>query len=77
MRSTAVGEAAASSGDLSVAVGNQSVASGTNAVAIGNTGDPDALGALEAEDPDRPSITDPLVRTHIEWARRAGRKHST
>jgi epoxyqueuosine reductase len=39
------------------------------AVAIGNHGDADAIAALDGEDPDRPSLTDALVREHIHWAR--------
>jgi epoxyqueuosine reductase len=38
------------------------------AVAIGNSGDPDAIDALEADDPERQSVTDALVREHVEWA---------
>jgi epoxyqueuosine reductase len=39
------------------------------AVAIGNSGDADAIDALDGEIDERPSVTDPLVRTHIDWAR--------
>jgi epoxyqueuosine reductase len=39
------------------------------AVAIGNSGDTDAIDALGDEIADRPSVADPLVRTHIDWAR--------
>ena len=39
------------------------------AVAIGNSGDPDAIDALEADDPERQSVTDALVREHVDWAR--------
>jgi epoxyqueuosine reductase len=39
------------------------------AVAIGNSGDAEAIDALEASDLERPSLTDALVREHIEWAR--------
>ena len=42
------------------------------AVAIGNSGDPDALSALAEDSPDRPSAADPMVREHVEWARRQG-----
>jgi len=47
------------------------------AVAIGNTGDRDAIAALDADDPERPSIADPLVRTHVEWAQRGAGKPGT
>ena len=39
------------------------------AVAIGNTGDVEAIDLLDAEDADRPSLADALVREHIDWAR--------
>jgi len=43
------------------------------AVAIGNAGDPDARAALDEEaGKDRPSAADPMVREHIDWARRQG-----
>jgi epoxyqueuosine reductase len=47
------------------------------AVAIGNSGDADAIDALDAEDGDRPSLTDALVRDHIDWARAQPRKAKT
>jgi len=40
------------------------------AVAIGNSGDPDAVIALDEPHDDSPSADDPLVREHVEWARR-------
>lgn len=44
------------------------------AVALGNSRDPEARAALDAPDagvaPEAPSVRDPLVSTHIEWARR-------
>jgi epoxyqueuosine reductase len=43
------------------------------AVAIGNSGDPDAVAALDEHDAERPSAEDPIVREHIEWARRKAR----
>jgi epoxyqueuosine reductase len=39
------------------------------AVAIGNSGDAQAIELLDAEGADRPSLADPLVREHIDWAR--------
>ena len=39
------------------------------AVALGNSHDADALAALEQETGDRPSLTDSIVRAHVEWAR--------
>ena len=39
------------------------------AVAIGNSGDAESIDALDAEDADRPSLADALVREHIDWAR--------
>jgi epoxyqueuosine reductase len=39
------------------------------AVAIGNSGDVEAIDLLDAEDADRPSLADALVRDHIDWAR--------
>jgi epoxyqueuosine reductase QueG len=43
------------------------------AVAIGNAGDADARAALDEEaGQDRPSAADPMVREHIDWARRQG-----
>jgi epoxyqueuosine reductase len=38
------------------------------AVAIGNGEEPDAIAALQEDDPDRPSARDPMVREHVEWA---------
>jgi epoxyqueuosine reductase len=38
------------------------------AVAIGNSGDPDAVAALAVPFVDRPSVDDPLVQEHVEWA---------
>jgi epoxyqueuosine reductase len=38
------------------------------AVAIGNSGDPDAVAALVVPYPDRPSVDDPMVQEHVEWA---------
>ena len=40
------------------------------AVALGNSGDPEARQALERSGADAPSIRDPLVAEHVEWARR-------
>lgn len=39
------------------------------AVAIGNSGDAEAIGALDTEVADRPSLAEALVREHIDWAR--------
>jgi epoxyqueuosine reductase QueG len=39
------------------------------AVAIGNSGDVDAIDLLAAEDAERPSLANALVREHIDWAR--------
>jgi epoxyqueuosine reductase len=39
------------------------------AVAIGNSGSADAIAALDAPDGERPSIDDPLVAQHLDWAR--------
>jgi epoxyqueuosine reductase len=39
------------------------------AVAIGNSRDADAIDALDADDTDKPSLNEPLVREHVEWAR--------
>jgi epoxyqueuosine reductase QueG len=46
------------------------------AVAIGNSGEEEAIAALREHDVDRPSIEDPMVQEHIEWAekRRAVRR---
>ena len=38
------------------------------AVAIGNSADPQSIAALPEASDDRPSMQDPLVREHIEWA---------
>jgi epoxyqueuosine reductase len=38
------------------------------AVAIGNSGDPEAVAALVVPYPDRPSVDDPLVQEHVDWA---------
>jgi epoxyqueuosine reductase QueG len=38
------------------------------AVAIGNSGDAEAIDALETDSADRPSLTDALVRAHVDWA---------
>jgi epoxyqueuosine reductase len=38
------------------------------AVAIGNSGDPEAVAALVVPYPDRPSVDDPAVQEHVEWA---------
>jgi len=38
------------------------------AVAIGNSGDELSLAALQELAPDRPSVDDPLVQEHINWA---------
>jgi epoxyqueuosine reductase len=38
------------------------------AVAIGNSGEEEALAALSEHDVDRPSVEDPMVQEHIEWA---------
>jgi epoxyqueuosine reductase len=39
------------------------------AVALGNSPDADASTALEEEAGARPSLTDPIVRAHLAWAR--------
>jgi epoxyqueuosine reductase len=39
------------------------------AVAIGNSGNSHALAALDAHDDERPSILDPVVQTHVGWAK--------
>ena len=39
------------------------------AVAIGNSGSREAIEALDTANPEQPSVTDPLVRDHIEWAK--------
>jgi len=46
------------------------------AVAIGNSGEEEAITALREHDGDRPSIDDPMVQEHVEWAekRRAVRR---
>lgn len=38
------------------------------AVAIGNSGDADAVAALVVPFADRPSVEDPMVQEHVEWA---------
>lgn len=38
------------------------------AVAIGNSGDAEAIETLDVDIGDRPSLHDPLVREHIDWA---------
>jgi epoxyqueuosine reductase len=38
------------------------------AVAIGNSGEEAAIAALREHDVDRPSIEDPIVQEHIQWA---------
>jgi epoxyqueuosine reductase len=38
------------------------------AVAIGNSGDPEAVAALVVPDPDKPTLDDPIVQEHIDWA---------
>lgn len=43
------------------------------AVGIGNSGDPDAVEEMCRERDDQPSAADPMVRAHIDWARRASR----
>jgi epoxyqueuosine reductase len=43
------------------------------AVAMGNSGDAAAFTALEEPAGDRPSMDDPLVREHVEWAIRRAR----
>jgi epoxyqueuosine reductase len=40
------------------------------AVAIGNSGDADAIAALVVPAPESPSIDDPIVQEHVEWALR-------
>ncbi len=40
------------------------------AVAIGNSGGAQALAALGEHDVERPSIEDPMVQEHIQWATR-------
>jgi len=42
------------------------------AVAIGNSGDGPAHAALAESSADRPTAEDPLVREHVDWARRRG-----
>jgi epoxyqueuosine reductase len=45
------------------------------AVAIGNSGEEAAIAALREHDADRPSIEDPMVQEHVEWAlERAARR---
>ena len=39
------------------------------AVAIGNSGGAAAIDSVDLESDDHPSLRDPLVREHIEWAR--------
>jgi len=41
------------------------------AVAIGNSGDAEALAALQAKGDDQPSVADPMVAEHVQWARQA------
>ena len=38
------------------------------AVTIGNSRDPDGLAALEEEVSASPSVSDPIVREHVQWA---------
>ena len=38
------------------------------AVAIGNSGDADAVAALVVPFADRPSVEDPMVQEHVDWA---------
>ena len=38
------------------------------AVALGNSQQADAAAALDEETDDRPSLSDPVVREHVEWA---------
>lgn len=38
------------------------------AVAIGNSGDPEAVAALAVPYADRPSVDDPMVQEHVNWA---------
>jgi epoxyqueuosine reductase len=38
------------------------------AVAIGNSGDADAVAALVVPFADRPSVEDPMVQAHVDWA---------
>jgi epoxyqueuosine reductase len=42
------------------------------AVAIGNSGDPEALAALQERRDDQPSVADPMVVEHVQWALRSG-----
>ena len=44
------------------------------AVALGNSSIPEAAASLDAPIGDRPSLDDPLVREHVEWARDALRR---
>jgi epoxyqueuosine reductase len=39
------------------------------AVAVGNSGDAEAIDALDSGGAERPSLADPLVREHVDWAR--------
>jgi epoxyqueuosine reductase len=39
------------------------------AVAIGNSRDPEVLAALDEPAGERPSLSDPLVKEHVAWAR--------
>lgn len=40
------------------------------AVAIGNSGDADAIAALVVPAPESPSIDEPIVQEHVDWALR-------
>jgi len=42
------------------------------AVAMGNSRDPATHDALDARPADSPSLDDPMVREHVDWARRHG-----
>jgi epoxyqueuosine reductase len=42
------------------------------AVAIGNSGDARAVAVLDGGTPDRPSVSDPMVQEHVNWARARG-----
>jgi hypothetical protein len=42
-------------------------------VAIGNSGEDEAIAALREHDVERPSIEDPMVQEHIQWAVDPGR----
>jgi epoxyqueuosine reductase len=43
------------------------------AVAIGNSGSGEAIAVLDERGPDRPSADDPMVLSHVDWARTRSR----